>query len=140
MSQPKKTSKGIGILMVVLILSTIGMVVASKYTTTLLNKDKLINQGCNVKEHSEIKLTIQNDRINPAHFEGHRCDTVTITNLDDSTRIMAFGVHDSHVPYDGIGEKPLGKNQSFEFTLVKTGNFLLHDHNDEEVETNFTVN
>ncbi|HSX36422.1 MAG TPA: cupredoxin domain-containing protein [Patescibacteria group bacterium] len=96
------------------------------------------NQGCS--SHSvNYKVTIQNDEVSPAHTTAPRCDTLTITNLDDTDRLMAFGLHENHEPYDGVAERLLGPGQSFTVTLVQTGSFRFHDHAHDEVQGTFTV-
>jgi hypothetical protein len=84
-------------------------------------------------------VTIQGNSVLPAHTNAAKCDTMTITNLDDTRRLMAFGHHDDHVPYDGIKERYLTKDQSITVTLDQTGEFLFHDHLHDEVQGTFTV-
>lgn len=67
------------------------------------------------------------------------CDTLTFTNKDAIAREIAFGPHEHHVPYDGVAERVLNKNQSFTVTLNQTGNFRWHDHLHDEVEGTFAV-
>lgn len=98
----------------------------------------LANHGCSAHSQNH-KVTIQNSKVSPAHIAAPKCDTLTIANLDDEARLMAFGPHDRHVPYDGVAERVLGKGQSFTVTLVQTGNFRFHDHEHDEVQGTFTV-
>lgn len=86
-----------------------------------------------------IKLVINNDEFNQKNIIQKKCDTLTITNKDDKIRHMAFGEHDKHKSYDGIREKQLTKGETFTVTLNETGSFILHDHDDEQVEVKFTV-
>jgi hypothetical protein len=67
------------------------------------------------------------------------CDRLTITNQDPVNRLMAFGIHDRHITYDGITTQQLRSNQSFSVTLVQPGNYIFHDHLDDDVEASFTV-
>jgi len=85
------------------------------------------------------RVVIQNDTVSPAHTDGNKCDTLTITNQDDVNRLVAFGPHENHVPYDGIKEQELSKGQSLTVTMVQTGNFRFHDHIHDEVQGTFTV-
>ena len=84
-------------------------------------------------------VTIQNGAVSPNHIDGHLCDTLTIKNLDNVTRFMAFGQHDHHQSYDGVSKDTLGQNQSFTITMDQTGEFMFHDHAHDEVEGTFSV-
>jgi len=97
-----------------------------------------LHDGCypNQQSHS---IVVKDDKAVPADFVANRCDTLTVTNLDDESREMAFGVHDKHTPYDGVSEKVLNKGESFTVTLVQTGHFKVHDHEHDEVEALFEV-
>lgn len=95
-------------------------------------------QGCapQVKDH---KVVIQNDKVSPEYTTAPKCDMLTITNLDNKYRLIAFGPHDNHVPYDEVTERLLSKGQSFTVTLNQTGTFSFHDHLHDEVQGTFTV-
>jgi plastocyanin len=84
-------------------------------------------------------VTIKNDQAAPAQTNATLCDSLTITNLDNETREVAFGPHEDHVPYDGVAEKVLRHGQSFTVTLNQTGTYRFHDHFHDEVSGNFTV-
>ncbi len=105
-----------------------------------LNKNEL-DQTANC-ESLKVKhtVTIQDDRMNPEHTDSTLCDTLTITNLDSKFRLISFGKHERHIAYDGITEKGLKQNESITVTLNKAGEFLFHDHNQDEVQGEFTVN
>jgi hypothetical protein len=96
------------------------------------------HNGCQSGRPSHI-VTVQGNSVLPAHTNAAKCDTMTITNLDDTGRLMAFGHHDDHIPYDGIKERYLVKGQSVNVTLDQTGEFLFHDHLHDEVQGTFTV-
>ena len=84
-------------------------------------------------------VTISNDAVSPLHTQGHACDRLKIINKDNVIRLMAFGPHEHHVPYDGVAEEVLDKNQSFSVTLNQLGNFQFHDHIHDWVKGTFTV-
>lgn len=83
-------------------------------------------------------VTIQNDTVSPSHTNATACDTLTIIN-DDGTRLLAFGQHDRHVAYDGVREREVAQGQNLTVTLNQKGNFLFHDHDQEDVSGTFTV-
>lgn len=89
--------------------------------------------------HTARQVTISNDQVNPGHTQAKRCDTLTITNLDDMPRIIAFGPHDHHVAYDGVTERYLSKEGRFTVTLIQPGSFSFHDHDQQTVNGTFTV-
>ncbi len=86
------------------------------------------------------RATIRGDRVIAGDaVSARRCDTLTITNEDSEAREVAFGLHEDHVPYDGVSERVLGKGQSVLVTLNETGSFRWHDHLHDEVQGRFTV-
>jgi hypothetical protein len=98
-----------------------------------------VSDKCGSGKHTEYDLVITNDVIAPNRVKAKLCDTMKITNKDDRSRLMAFGKHDHHEPYDGITERYLLKDESFTVTLNKAGNFLVHDHHEDEVAAIFDV-
>lgn len=117
-------------------IAIIGLVVAlsSKY----LDRPSPAAVGCS--NHSiNHKVVILDDKVSPSHTIAQKCDTLTITNQDSTERLIAFGRHDDHVPYDSVSERLLQKNESFTVTLEQAGNFRFHDHEHDEVQGTFTV-
>ena len=88
----------------------------------------------------KLSVNISSDKMVPEKTVGKLCDTLTITNSDSQTRLIAFGHHDSHKEYDGVTEKILKQGQSFTVSLNEKGTFTIHDHYKDEVEGSFTVN
>jgi plastocyanin len=95
--------------------------------------------NCRTVQGRAYHATIRNARVSSALVAAKRCDTLTITNEDTAAREVAFGIHDHHVPYDGVSERVLNKGQSLTVTLDQTGTFRWHDHLHDEVEGRFTV-
>lgn len=89
--------------------------------------------------HASHQVTIQNNQISPQHTDGKLCDTLMITNKDNRIRLIAFGQHDEHQPYDDVEEKALKQNESLTVTLNQAGSFLFHDHFQDEAKGTFTV-
>jgi hypothetical protein len=90
-------------------------------------------------DHSEYIVTIQDAKLSIDDIHAKLCDKLTIINADNTLRLMAFGVHDHHQPYDGIEEKLLKQNDQLSVTLQQTGTFTFHDHLHDEVQGTFTV-
>lgn len=90
-------------------------------------------------QHLDHLVTITDNKLSTAYLEGKLCDTLTIRNNDNTLRLMAFGPHDKHQPYDGITEEVLTKGQSLHVTLNQLGTFSFHDHIHDELVTYFTV-
>lgn len=88
---------------------------------------------------ASLVVTIKDDRMSTTHVDASLCDTLTITNDDPVLRLMAFGPHDHHEPYDGVAERVLSQGQSLTVTLNQTGTYLFHDHLHDEIEGSFTV-
>jgi len=90
-------------------------------------------------KHAIHKAVIEGDKVAPRHTNAKRCDTLVITNTDEQPRIIAFGVHDEHVTYDGVTERYVSPEGEFEVRLIEPGSFRFHDHNEEDVTGTFTV-
>ncbi len=84
-------------------------------------------------------VEIKDSKVTPQYLDGRVCDKLTIINRDDKLRIIAFGLHDSHIYYDGITEKVLRKDQNLSVTLNQPGAYLFHDHIQDEVQGQFNV-
>lgn len=85
------------------------------------------------------EVTILDDKVTPLTTEAMFCDKITFTNKAKVQRLMAFGVHDKHVSYDGVSERLLAQGQSFTITLNRSGRYHFHDHHQESVEGYFNV-
>ena len=106
--------------------------------TYMDNQYTSLHEGCAPRQKNHL-LTVQNNVVTPSNIVADRCDTLTVKNMDTVNRMMAFGVHEKHVAYDGIEEKELSTGQSYTVTLVQKGSFKIHDHMDEEVGATFQV-
>jgi plastocyanin len=136
MSHRKKT---VGIVIIAVILGLAALYGAIVATSAYLDSQyESLHQGCSPR-HANHEVTIQNGKIEPSNTVASKCDTLTIKNLDSVDRIMAFGVHDHHVAYDGVEERELLGNQSFTVTLIQPGSFKFHDHMHDEVAGTFQV-
>ena len=100
------------------------------------NTGSIINCRRTNKNHLVL---IANNQVQPRYTAARVCDTLTIKNTDPVIRLVAFGEHDHHTPYDGTTEKVLGQNQSLTVTLDQKGNYEFHDHLDDAVQGTFTV-
>lgn len=85
------------------------------------------------------RVIAKNGAFVPQHTDAKFCDVLTITNLDQQQRLVAFGPHENHVAYDGVSERLLAQGQSLTLTLIQSGSFLFHDHLDDSVVGSFTV-
>jgi hypothetical protein len=85
------------------------------------------------------QAVILNNNVEPRNTRAALCDTLTITNEDKVIRLMAFGPHDHHQPYDGITEKVLSQSQELTITLNQAGLYQYHDHLDIRVSGEFLV-
>lgn len=115
--------------LMILIAVVVGGAVTVGIASSLLSKGECV-------EHSVV---IRDDKVSPQATTGKVCDTMKITNDDDVTRLMAFGVHDHHQAYDGVTDRILHKGESMTVTFDQVGSFHFHDHLHDEVEGYFTV-
>jgi hypothetical protein len=96
------------------------------------------NQTCSLPAVTHY-VTIEHNVVSPSHTDAQHCDRLTIVNKDDATRLIAFGVHDRHIAYDGITERALKKGSQLTVMLKQTGSFHFHDHLQNEAAGTFTV-
>jgi plastocyanin len=134
-----KKLKTAGFIIGLLAIAAGTLYVTFAYSGKFLDKSKPTDTVDCQNKKTNHTVTIQNNTMDPAHTDAALCDTLTITNNDDSLRLIAFGEHDSHIAYDGVSEKTLKKGESFTITLNKPGTVIFHDHNQDEVEGDFTV-
>lgn len=130
---------------IILITVLVGIIVAAlavgsyfAITSYLNHQYASLHDGCYPNQTNHT-IVVKDDKAVPSMSEANRCDTLTVTNLDDESREMAFGQHEMHTAYDGVTEKVLEKGQSFTVTLVQTGKFKVHDHEHDEVQATFEV-
>jgi uncharacterized membrane protein YukC len=136
-----KTLSRIGLFVVCILIAGIAIAIGVQALANhyLVQTKATLSSTC-TKQGKHYTVAIVQGLAAPANTIAKRCDVLTITNNDNAVRLMAFGLHEKHEPYDGITEKVLSKNQSLTVTLVQTGNFRFHDHLDNSSQGTFTVN
>ena len=122
----------------IIICSIVGVIGLSVGTLVLTKESTGTSLHCTAKPVSYAAI-IKDGTVTPNTIDAKLCGTLTITNQDAIAREIAFGEHDKHVAYDGIGEKVLNQGQSLTITFNKTGSFHFHDHLHDEVEGFFTI-
>lgn len=110
-------------------------IVANKY---LNGKDKKA-VACGTTQTTGHIVVIKDGKDDPVNTTAPLCDTLTILNMDNITRLMTFGPHDEHKAYDGVEEKAISQGESLTVTLNKAGSFQFHDHVDDLAKGTFTV-
>jgi len=100
---------------------------------------KKANEDCTNKIGATHTVIIQNNLVTPDSITAKHCDILTISNHDDKEREIAFGQHDNHVAYNGVTEKVLHQDEQLTFILNRVGDYIFHDHNQEQVHGAFLV-
>lgn len=119
---------------------TVGTIFGSMYLANHLDQKAAgDSHTCAKGTGIHYTIVIQDDTVTPSNTQAALCDKLTITNRDGKERLMAFGRHQGHAPYDGVEEKMLAKDQSLTITLEQTGSFRFHDHIQDEVQGTFSV-
>lgn len=95
--------------------------------------------SCAGKRGENHVVSINNSKVSPWQTRANTCDTLTITNDDNELRLMAFGTHQHHQPYNGVAEQVLGQGQGLEVVLNTTGTYQFHDHIHPSVVGEFIV-
>ena len=134
----KKIKTGLIILAVFVGLATLSVLAVQLTSPYLDHTPQQTKTNCPVGRPNH-KVVIQNNIVTPAHIDARQCDTLTINNLDDAKRLIAFGQHEKHVAYDGITQKVLTKNKSFTVMLITLGDYKFHDHMHDEIQGTFKV-
>jgi hypothetical protein len=97
------------------------------------------SNACGTHRGATHRVMIRDGKVQPESVTAKVCDTLIIENGDDIQRRLAFGEHDHHVSYDGSEGKLVSQNETLTLVLAKTGDFMFHDHFDEQVHGHFTV-
>jgi hypothetical protein len=101
-------------------------------------KDKKDVAACKETGAKHV-VNFKTTEATPKEIKAKLCDTLTITNAGDRIRRIAFGQHNDHRAYDDVLEQYLQKGESLRVTLNEKGDFLVHDHLQEEVGSTFRV-
>jgi len=128
----------LGVLLGAVSVAIVVTLLARQYFAGNGNTNDLHVAMCPTRRASHL-VTIWQNQLHPGHTEARLCDTLTITNADAAIRLIAFGPHEHHEPYDGVTEKVLGSRQSLTLTLNQLGTYHFHDHLQDEVAGDFTV-
>jgi cytochrome o ubiquinol oxidase operon protein cyoD len=84
-------------------------------------------------------IELKNDAASPRHTDARLCDTIIITNTDDTARDIEFGVHDLHETYAGEMGQTLRPGRNMVLTLTELGTHKFHDHLLDNISGDFTV-
>lgn len=138
MSETKKPLQLLA-LIVLLPLAAVIIIGGLVYFTGQAKESKTTGAPCPAGQHATHTAIIQGNQVKPLNITAKRCDRLVIINNDDTNRLIAFGVHNNHVAYDGVEERLVSTGKSLQITLNQTGDFLFHDHFDESVKGTFSV-
>lgn len=125
-----RSHKSIAVFIVALLILGVGTTIARAHT----NGDPV----CPKIGQTHI-VTIEHGHASPEDTYGMLCDKLTIINKDKIPREMAFGLHEKHIPYDGVVERELQPGMSLTVTMVQAGLFHFHDHSHDDSAGFFTV-
>lgn len=98
-----------------------------------------VSRVCGDRRDAVHRVVIDNQSARPESVAAKLCDILVIENRDDAQRRLAFGEHDHHVSYDGAEGKLVGQGESLILVLAEAGDFIFHDHFDDQVYGHFTV-
>lgn len=138
MKLSKKTKFWFAIALFALImLSTIPLAIWVTNTSTAQIENS--RRRCEGKRQATHLVRIRHDEVEPTTVQARLCDTLKIVNLDAKSRLIALGQHEKHVSYNGVSETLLKQGQYLELTLGHPGDYLFHDHDDENIRGTFSV-
>jgi hypothetical protein len=136
MGTVKATLKILAVCCLILFLAGAVIFAATRFADGQIRNKTPVTCRTKGKNH---QVVMRDDMVTPEHTAAPLCDTLTITNEDNLNRLVAFGPHDHHTPYDGVTARLLTSGQSLTVTLNQTGNFRFHDHLHDTVQGTFTV-
>src|SRR5690242_14126478 len=110
----------VAIVLIVLSGGVVGLCTHYASSQFLSTAAKDSNANCE-RKGTNFRVDIKDGKVDPSQISAKRCDTLTITNNDTTTREMAFGEHEKHVAVDGISERILQKGQNLTVTLRQAG-------------------
>lgn len=96
------------------------------------------SQPCNATGSNHV-VVFQDGQATPRSITAKKCDTLTIVSQEDTSRLIAFGAHNRHTPYNGSAERNLPARSSISLTFDTVGEYVFHDHYQESVGATFTV-
>lgn len=131
----KKTTLVLPIFLIFIMLIAFGTFWLGKSTT---KRQAAEIHDCQSEGQNRV-VEIKNDKFTPDHIDASVCDKLTIINRDDKLRLIAFGVHDQHIYYNGVTEKAIKTDEELPITLNQLGVYIIHDHLQEEVQAEFKV-
>ncbi len=99
---------------------------------------KLPAQAC-AGSGQAIMITFTDTAIAPSPIQLQRCDRVTIINRGHLSIKPALGPHEQHLVYPTFREQILRPGQSMQFQASVPGQFELHDHVADKLETEVTI-
>lgn len=76
-------------------------------------------------------LTFTPHGIEPSTVTVDTCDMVTIINKSGQEIVAAMGPHSHHIDYPGFVETPLKDGQAYTFRATESGQFPVHDHDND---------
>ncbi len=122
----------------ILIFGVLGVVIFLVISASIRSARQPVGVSCS-RVGVNHSVVINDDKLDQPIIHGVLCDTLTITNQDDRIRLIAFGTHDHHVPYDGVTEQYLTHDQSLTVVFDQPGHFIFHDHLNDAVKGTFYV-
>jgi hypothetical protein len=134
-----KKQKFIGVVVIgfILMVATVPAAIWVTHTQTA----EAGNRGtrCKSVKTRQHLVVIKDNKVTPAHTAAKLCETLVILNRDGQERLVAFGTHDNHISYDGVSERHLAQGDSLTVRLIRSGDYLFHDHLDDSVRGTFAV-
>lgn len=137
MSPMKKVMISVAVLTAIIV-GGIGAASAARLYLGSTEQDGAV-RVCGDRRGIVHRMVIENRSVRPESVAARLCDTLVIENRDDARRRLAFGGHDHHIDYDGAEGKLVGQGEMLTLVLAEAGDFMFHDHFDEQVNGRFAV-
>jgi hypothetical protein len=86
------------------------------------------------------KILVTDTTLTPADTQAKRCDRLVFVASGHENHGMAFGEHEHHANYPGLGDGGvLQSGGEFSLILSQTGTYPVHDHLHDELHGQITI-
>lgn len=97
-------------------------------------------QDCTGSPAHTYKLVFNEKSTDPNVVTLNKCDEIVVTNNSNESVELAMGPHDHHMHVDGFEETLLKTGESYSFRISQSGNYTIHDHDNDELKADLAVN
>jgi hypothetical protein len=99
----------------------------------------VVNQ-CPSGPAKTYELIFGDTSVTPSQLSVNKCDQINVRNEGSAPIELAMGPHAHHIHVEGFEETVLNHGQLYSFRLSQLGNYSIHDHENESLNSKIIVN